>query len=198
MKKIYLAFSFLILLLIFNNLYAQTEIFANLVTFESNVDNSQNAVVQNDEFATLNSNGGVALGIGNYTGELELQFPNTIPANTTTFVKIEFDEDILNTLLGGSLGTLLADVAGAIVLGNHFFNIEARLNSTSVFEATSQVAPTNNRFRIVKDADGNFYIAITPDEAYNRIYIEDETNTLLLGVDNSMRVFNAFYYENKY
>lgn len=102
-------------------LNAQTKIVANQVTFESNVDNSANAVVENGDFATLNSYGGIAVGIGAYSGELEVQFPSTVPANTTSYVRIDFDKDVLNSLLGGSLGGLLADVLGTVILGNHYF-----------------------------------------------------------------------------
>ena len=80
---------------------AQNKILANEVTFESHVDNSGNAILDNGLSATLNSFGGIAIGIGQYSGELELKFPSTIPANTTTFVKIDFDSDTLNALLGG-------------------------------------------------------------------------------------------------
>jgi gliding motility-associated-like protein/uncharacterized repeat protein (TIGR01451 family) len=175
-------------------LNAQTKIVANQVTFESNVDNSANAVVENGDFATLNSYGGIAVGIGAYSGELEVQFPATVPANTTSYIRIDFDEDFLNVLLGGSLGGLLADVLGTVILGNHYFEIEARNGATTVLSNTSIIPTTTERFRIVVDAEGNFYVAITPDQDYNRIYIEDNTDSLLIGTFQNTDVYNAFYF----
>ncbi|PVW12833.1 Ig-like domain-containing protein [Marixanthomonas spongiae] len=181
-----------------NDLYAQTQVYANQVTFEDHVDNAAEATQANGNFATLNSYGGIAVGVLSYTGELELQFPSTVPANTTTFVRIDFDNDVLNSLLGGSLGNLLADVLGNVILGNHYFDIEARYfdgnSSNTVFSSTSRIPPSNARYRIVKDADSNFYIAITPDEDYNRIYIEDNTDALLVGLFHSMNVYNISYF----
>lgn len=173
---------------------SQNQIFADQVTFESNVLDSNNALGDQNTFATLNSFGGTILISDAFTGELELQFPSTLPANTTSYIQIGFDDDILNALLGGSLGTDLADIAGGIVLGDHFFNVEARMDNMAVFSGSSATATVASRFRIVTDKDGFFYIAITPDQPYNRVYIEDVTDTLLLGQDNSMMVFNAFYY----
>ena len=194
----YLLFVAGILTLAPNKLTAQTQVFANQVTFEDNVDNAINATQENGDFATLNSYGGVAVGIGAYSGELELQFPSTVPANTTTFIKIDFDNDVLNSLLGGSLGDLLADVLGNVILGDHYFDVEARFfdgsTSNTVFNSTSRIPPSDTRYRIVKDAEGNFFIAITPDQAYNRIYIEDNTDALLIGLFNSMNVYNVSYY----
>ena len=179
-----------------NTAIAQTQVFANQVTLENNVDNAVNATINNENFATLNSYGGIAVGVGAYSGELELEFPNTIPANTTSYVRINFDEDYLNALLGGSLGNLLADVIGTVLFGNHYINIEARNNTTTVLSSTTLVPPSNESFRIVTDALGNYYLAITPNQDYNRIYIEDVTSNLLLGVFNSMDVYYAFYYED--
>ncbi|MBT0606693.1 Ig-like domain-containing protein [Aequorivita echinoideorum] len=173
---------------------SQTKVLADQVTFQNNVDNANNATLDNNDSATLNSYGGIAVGIGNYSGELELSFPSTVPANTTSYVKIDFDNDVLNALLGGSLGTLLADVLGTVVLGNHFFDIEARNGGTTVLSRSSLVPPSDRRFRIVQDAMGDFYIAITPSQAYDRIYIQDNTSALLLGTSNSMEVYNAFYF----
>ena len=175
-------------------LMSQTPTLANQVTLSNHVDDPENATEDNEEFAVLNSYGGDILGGGSFSGELELAFPEQVPANTTTYIRIDFDEDILNALLGGSLGTLLADVVGTIVFGNHYFNVEARNGSDTVLNKSSIVPPDNWRFRIVQDDEANFYIAITPNQPYDRIYIEDNTDALLLGTFNSMNVYKAFYY----
>ena len=175
---------------------AQNKILANEVTFESHVDNSGNAILDNGLSATLNSYGGIAIGIGQFSGELELAFPTTVPANTTSYIKIDTDPDLLNSLLGGSLGNLLADILGTVIFGNHYFNIEARNGNTTVLSRSSIIPPQDNRFRVVQDKNGDFYIAITPNADYNRIYIEDRTDALLLGTFNSMEVYNAFYFDD--
>jgi hypothetical protein len=56
------------------------------------------------------------LGLGAYPGYLELQYPATLPANTASYVRIETDDNLLSSLLGGSLGRMLADVAKKIAL----------------------------------------------------------------------------------
>lgn len=177
--------------------YAQSRIYANQVTIGSaaddHVDNPGNAVLADNSFATVKSNGGLALGIGRYTGQLEIKFPSVVAAGTTSFVRIDFDPDVLNALLGGNLGGALADVLGNVALGNHFFKIEARNGSSAVLSGSSTGAFTNPSLRLIKDASGNFYVALTPSLSYDRIYIQDVTNALLLGASNSMRVYNAFY-----
>ena len=189
-----LSFAFIFMFLnMFQNLNAQTQVYADAVVSQNNVLNSNNAIAENGSFATLNSSGGLLAGGGAYTGEIELEFSSTIPANTTTFVRIDFDNDLLNVLLGGALGDLLADTVGTIALGDHFFNVEARDNATTVLSASSATGATD-RFRVVVDRNGYFYIAITPDADYNRVYIEDATSTLLLGQENSMNVHHAFFY----
>ncbi|RMA58850.1 Ig-like domain-containing protein [Ulvibacter antarcticus] len=173
---------------------AQTKVLANSVTFQNHVENADNALLDDNTSATSNSYGGVVVGVGNYSGELELGFPTMIPANTTTYVKIDMDIDLLNALLGGSLGTLLGDVIGTVIFGNHYFNIEARNGPATVLSYSCDIPPYDRKFRIVQDAAGDFYIAITPDFDYDRIYIEDNTDALLVGTYNSMEVFNAFYF----
>ena len=191
-----LSFAFIFMFLnMFQNLNAQTQVYADAVVSQNNVLNSNNAIAENGSFATLNSSGGLLAGGGAYTGEIELEFSSTIPANTTTFVRIDFDNDLLNVLLGGALGDLLADTVGTIALGDHFFNVEARDNATTVLSASSATGATD-RFRVVVDRNGYFYIAITPDADYNRVYIEDATSTLLLGQENSMNVHHAFFYND--
>ncbi|WP_316765939.1 putative Ig domain-containing protein [Pedobacter frigiditerrae] len=180
--------------LVFNESYAQTKIYATTATVKSvQVDNKDNATDATNSFATVKSYGGAAFGIGKYSGELELVFPAAVPANTTTFVRIGFDPDVLNALLGGNLGGLLADVVGGVVLGNHAFEAGARNGGTTIVSGTSSNSFSNANLRIVKDAAGLFYVAITPNQIYDRVYIKDITDALLLGSTNQTLVYNAFY-----
>ncbi len=178
----------------FSKSYAQ-RVYASVATVKSTVvENPNNAADASGSFATVRSYGGLALGLGKYSGELELQFPGGVPANKTTFIRIDFNADVLNALLGGNLGSDLANLTGTVVLGNHYFEVGARNSAgTTVLAGTSSGAFSNSNLRIVKDAAGAFYVSITPDQAYDRVYIKDNTAALLLGVNNETRVFNAFY-----
>ncbi|MCT8340295.1 gliding motility-associated C-terminal domain-containing protein [Flavobacteriaceae bacterium TK19130] len=191
---IHVLISLLLLVGATSTMMAQDATYASQVTFEDHVDNATNAVGNTPDFATLNSYGGIAIGIGQFSGELELAFPEEIPANTTTYIRIDLDSDVLNALLGGSLGDLLADILGTVVLGDHYIDVEARDGSNTVLSRSSSLPLNDGRLRIVQDGQQNFYIAITPDQPYDRIYIEDNTDALLLGTTNSMNVYSAFYY----
>ncbi|MEH3114073.1 Ig-like domain-containing protein [Pedobacter terrae] len=186
----------IILLTLFSNKsYAQTKIFANTVSAQSRVDNANNATLDNNTFATVNSYGGIAVGLGAYSGELELKYPAAVAAGITSYIRIDFDGDVLNRLLGGSLGTLLANVGGTVVLGNHSFQVGARNGASAVppIGGNSVDGFSSDNLRLVKDANGFFYLAITPTQAYDRVFIKDVTNALLVSVANNTKVYYAFY-----
>ncbi|MCZ4245230.1 putative Ig domain-containing protein [Pedobacter punctiformis] len=189
-------FAIIILLTLLNSKsYAQTKVYANEVTVQSNVTNAANAISQSPTtFATVNSYGGVAGGLFSYNGELELKYPATVPAGTTSYVRIDFNADVLNALLGGNLGGFLANVLGNVVLGDHSFEIGARNSSgTTVISGSSTGAFSSPNLRLVKDANGFFYVAITPTVPYDRVYVKDITRALLLGATNNTKVYYAFY-----
>lgn len=196
-RSIIILISLIGITLINTKSYAQSRIYANQVTIGTaagdHVDNPGNAILTNNSFATVKSYGGAILGAGKYSGQLELKFPGTLPAGTTSFVRIDFDPDVLNALLGGNLGGALADVLGTVILGNHYFNVEARNGGTTVLSGSSSSAFANSNLRLIKDASGNFYVALTPALAYDRIYIKDVTDAILLGGTNETKVYNAFY-----
>lgn len=196
-KSVIILISLISVTLISTKSYAQSRIYANQVTIgtaaSDHVDNPGNAILTDNSFATVKSYGGLALGVGKYNGQLELKFPGTLPAGTTSFLRIGFDPTALEILLGGNLGGTLADIAGGLILGNHYFNIEARNGGTAVLSGSSSSAFPNPNLRLIQDADGNFYIALTPALAYDRIYIQDVTDALLFGQSNETRVYNAFY-----
>ncbi|THF53222.1 T9SS type B sorting domain-containing protein [Flavobacterium supellecticarium] len=173
-------------------------VYANqLLGNNSHVAAPGNAVsVSTTDYATLESYGGIAINLGSYTGRIELGFPTTVPAGTTSYVRIQTDATLLNTLLGGGLGGALANLTGTLALGNHYFEVRAKEtgNATPVFTASSINGFANENARLVYDVNGNYYIAITPSVAYNSIEIEDLTNTLLLGTLNTLRVYSAFHF----
>ncbi|WP_144264040.1 Ig-like domain-containing protein [Filimonas lacunae] len=180
-----------------NRVSAQ-RVYANQVTIgtaaSDHVTNPTNAISSSEtSFAQLNSYGGVAVGLGSYQGTLELKFPTTVGAGVTTYVRINTDTGLLKSLLGGSLGNLLANVLGTVVLGNHYFNIQARNGATAVLSGASSTPFSADNLKLVQDVNGYYYIALTPAAAYDRIYIQDVTNAVLLGTSNSTQVYYAFY-----
>ncbi|MGO4878609.1 putative Ig domain-containing protein [Pedobacter psychrotolerans] len=210
-----LTFAFIVIItLLYSKSYGQSKIYASSVTTSANatsltgcgalglspcsvttVDNAANAITPDDNtFATVKSSGGIALNILAYSGEMELKFPSNIPANTTTYIRIDSDPDLLNALLGGNLGGLLANVLGNVVLGNHSFYVAAKnAAGTIVTDGASSGQFTNSNLRLVKDGLGRFYVAITPNQIYDRVLIRDITNAALLGANNTTKVYYAFH-----
>lgn len=184
---------------------AQTRVFANSATV-SNATHVDNANLAYDPagtnnnlttFATVKANSGLALGLGAYNGYIELQFPSTLPANTTSYVKIETQDDLLGSLVGGNLGELLAAVLGVVLTGNQEFTVEAKNVNTTVLQGSSQVAGNfaTDRLRIIQNAAGEYFIMLTPDQTYNRIRITNRTGGSLLGLGSvkTLDVYGAFY-----
>ena len=178
--------------------YGQDKVFVKSIESQNNVDNPNNVLVgqgsaTENTFATVNS----STLIVNFAGHLEQDFEETLPANTTSYVRIGIDDaGLLNALLGGSLGTLLDDVLG-ILLGNHSFEVDVKNSAGgSVLSGTSANSFDNadGRIRVVQNALGQFFIAITPDQPYSRIRITDRT-TGIIGVSD-IDVYGAYYVEN--
>ena len=186
----------LIITLISSSLYAQSKIFANEAATISNVvDAKDNATKDDETYATVRSYGGVALGAFSYNGELQLRFAADVPANTTTFIRIDHDINLLNALLGGNLGSGLASVVGSIALGDHYFEVGARnAANADVLTGSSREAFQTTNIKLIRDAQGHFYFAIRPTVTYRSVFVRDVTRALLLGATNEIRVYNAFYF----
>ncbi len=187
-------FTFIIILFSSFSVFSQSRNLATNIITEINVENSLNATLDDTNFATLTSNSGLVLGASAESAILELEFTDLLEARTTSFVQLDFQQDILNLLTQGSLGNILADLTGSIVFGNHYFKIIGKNNSSIVYSASTQNFTHNDNFKIVIDSDNNYYAAFKPDASYNRIQIEDHTSAILgLNVEKSMNVYKAFY-----
>ncbi|WP_405326018.1 Ig-like domain-containing protein [Leeuwenhoekiella sp. LLG6367-2.1] len=116
-------------------------------------------------------------------GVLELGYDNPIPAEAVTYVKIEAEDQIIDVLLGGTLGGLVGDVLD-IVLGGQRLVIEAKNGNTTVLTADTRQPNTfnTNRVRVVIDANGDFFIALKPNQTYSSIRITNSTGNGLLGL----------------
>ncbi len=197
LRTILFGLGYLLIPVFWITLNAQTNVFATQVISEDHVSNSNLAIDENlGTRAQIEANSGIAIGIGAYDGFLELGYSSTLAANTTSFIKIDTEDDILRVLLSGGLGDLLGDVLGIVLVGNQEFEVQAKLDNTVVLSADS--ANSNEfdspRVRIVTDAVGEYYIAITPSQNYNRIYISNEIGSIL-GLNNTRQldVYGAYY-----
>src|SRR5690606_36413268 len=156
---------------------------ATMLIDAQNADDIQNLFDDNyATFATLNSGAGTLLGLGNkFEGFVELGYDHDVPAGTTSYIRIEMEGTLLEKLVGGSLGNVVSGLLNNLVLGDHYFEVDVKHNGTSVTTANSKDASAggNNDIRIVRDKNGRFYIAVTPDQPYNSVRITDITNSLL-------------------
>lgn len=177
--------------------YAQTTIFADTVLSGSEVDNPNLAVDQNlNSFAEIRANSGLLLGIGAYSGFIEVRFPGMVPANKTSYVKVEMDDNILHSLLGGSIGDLLATTVGVALNGNQEFVVEVKGNGSTVLSGSSWLPFqfSGERLKIVVNRYAETFIAITPDQPYNSIRITNQVGALVgLSTMKKFRVFGAYY-----
>lgn len=169
---------------------------ADLIDFD-NVDFAQYAVDGNNEsYATLHADSGGLLVGPPTAGFIEMNLGN-VPANKTTYVRINYDEDVLDRLLGGSLGKLVGDLANDLLLGNQYFEVEAKNAGTSIFNVSSANAfegNANGVVTLVEDNIGRYYLAITPDAAYDSIRITNHVEALLAtGKKASLDVYNACF-----
>jgi len=170
---------------------------SRLIDFD-NVDFAQRAVDGNNEsHATLYADSGNLLVSGPTAGFIEMDLGQTVPANKTTYVRINYDEDVLDRLVGGSLGKLVGDLANNLLLGNQYFEVEAKNGDTAVLTGTSSNAfegTSNGAITMVQDNIGRYYIAITPNVTYNRIRITNNVVALLsTGKKAALDVYNACF-----
>src|SRR5690606_13744191 len=125
-------------------------------------DNKSNALSNLSNKAVIRAGSGIIIGVGSYSGHLELRFPSVVPANTTAYIKIDADTNLFPALLGGSLGGLLSDVLGVVLLGNQEFTVEARNGSTTTIVSGNSGKSNDfatDRLRIVINANGEYFIA---------------------------------------
>ena len=165
-----------------NDPFDQASCSSDLIDFD-NVDFAQRAVDGNNEtYATLHADAGGLLVSGPTAGFIEMDLGETVPANKTTYVRINYDEDVLDRLVGGSLGKLVGDLANDLLLGNQYFEVEAKNGSNTVLSRTSTDAfegTSNGAVTLVQDNIGRYYIAITPDSDYDRIRITNHVTAVL-------------------
>ncbi|WP_036152898.1 T9SS C-terminal target domain-containing protein [Maribacter forsetii] len=193
-NSILLILVFIVFLIGIQSAFGQQQ-FANAITSENQVDNSGRAI--DGDFlssAVVKANSGIAFGLGAYSGHIELEFPNQIPANQTSYIRLDTEDDLLPYLLGGNLGGLLADVAGFVLLGNQEFSVDVKNNNTSILQEDSGIANSfiTNSMRVVTDKNGDYFMAVSPNENYNRIRLQNRVGSLVgLGTEKELNVYGA-------
>jgi len=148
--------------------------------------------------STIKASTGIVNEVGAYTGYQELIFPTgaTPGANQTTYIRLDSTDDLFPALLGGSLGSALATILGNVLFGNQEITVEAKNNTTVVLSGQTQNSNdfASENLRVVSDANNNYYAAITPSVAYDRIRIQNRIGTLL-GIGNTKEIdlYGAYY-----
>ncbi|MHC5353071.1 Ig-like domain-containing protein [Myroides sp. LJL115] len=152
-----------------------------LIDFK-NVDFPFNAVDGNNEsYASLVSSNGSILNLGATTSMIQMSTGKTLPANKTSYIRINAEKDVLDALLSGTLGKLVAGV-GEFLLGNHIITVEAYNDDAKVLEAKSSDAFTGNaggKVTLVQDTKGRYYLAVSPGASYNSVKISTQSSALL-------------------
>ena len=197
-RKTTLKQNFICLLLFFCAFtHAQDKVYVDAISSEDEVTLSNNAIDSDlTTNATIRANSGLALGLGAYDGHLELTYPTTLPANTTSYLKIESEEDILSSLLGGSLGGLLSDITGVVLIGNQEFSVEALNNTNVVQQASSSAADafSSDEARVIMDKNGDYFLALTPSSPYDRVRLTNSMGSLIgLAQERDLDVYGVFY-----
>ncbi|MEX0363303.1 MAG: gliding motility-associated C-terminal domain-containing protein, partial [Allomuricauda sp.] len=171
--------------------------FATTVSSEDEVDFSSNAIDGNlSTNADIRASTGILVGVGAYSGHLELEFPSLLDQNTTSYLKLNTEDDLLPYLLGGSLGELLSDIAGTVLIGNQEFTVTVKSDDTPVLEESSNDtnAFSDDLLRVVTDVNNDYFLAIAPDSPYNRVRLTIRIGALV-GLNNErvLDVYGAFH-----
>jgi|GEM_PF-1164493 len=161
------------------------------------VEDPGNSVLEDESYARLVASPGLLAGLGAFTGVIELQFPSNLPADTWSYVRIQGDQSLFNALLGGSLGDLLGNVLGVVLIGNQEIAIDALDGTTPILSRNSTQGFNTDRVRLLVDKDGNYYIAIRPNDSYDRLRITNRSGSVAgLGTQYNLDIFNAFSYSD--
>lgn len=164
------------------------------IVSSKNTDDPQNAVDPDfDSYATIRSDAGVIGGLGSSEGHLEVKFDSPVPAGKTTYVRIDYDTDVLNSLLAGSLGGVVSELVNVLLLGNHSFEIQLKNGSTEILNTSSKFSfsSSNGQVKLVQDKEGRYYLAIKSINPFTNIRITDKT-VAGLGLLSSDKYLNVY------
>src|SRR5690606_8589161 len=109
-----------------------------------------------NSYATMRADAGVIFGLGNQPSELELKFSSPVAANTTSYLRIDDDAGLLESLLSGSLGEVVYGIINNVALGDNYFVVRAKNGANTVLEGNIRdgFAAANGLMKIVQDKAG--------------------------------------------
>ena len=103
---------------------------------------------------------------------------------------------LLPSLLGGSLGGLLSDLAGTLLIGNQEFTVTVKNGNTTILEELSNDSNpfSSDNLRVVSDANNDYFLAVAPNVQYNRIRLTNRIGSLI-GLNNTktLDVYGAYH-----
>ena len=192
------AFLTIVLLMTASQSFAQTKHFATTVTASAFTTNATTGATDNSLTTSTRLQSTLVVAIPPLVQALynesyiELQYPTTVAADVTTYIKIDMtDNTLLTGLIGGAVGNLVNGVVG-VVAGQQGISVEAKNGASVAFAASSNFGQP--RLKIITDnaTTPNYYIKVSPGAAYDRIRIHNTINAGLLSTKN-LDVFGAFY-----
>src|SRR5690606_3373533 len=114
-----------------------------------------------------------------------------------TYIRIDYDVEVLNALLAGSLGNTVGGLVNGLLLGEHYFDIHLTNAGSNVLQTSSidNFNNANGQVRIVQDAAGRYYIAIKSNAPFTNLRITDHTSAVvgLLAPDQFLNVYSICY-----
>ncbi|MGL4581642.1 MAG: hypothetical protein ACRCVU_01530, partial [Flavobacterium sp.] len=127
---------------------------------------------------------------------LTLTHPSAIDGTKHVYyIKLSSSEnETLDYILGGYVGTLLKDILGGLLGGLHETTFTFNQGTTPVYKVglRDYKDTDESKIRFVKDAKGNYYARVTAGANFNQIVIQDQTSGL--GGSNYMNIYDSFYY----
>src|SRR5690606_276236 len=165
--------------------------------------NAGNAIdTDENSFARVRGNAGLALGLGGLDERLRLTHNNTISAGTKYYIKTGLDggSELFGALLGGSLGNVLSDVLSLVLLGNAEADFRLQNNGTTILSGNIYDSGFVNNPDMLIGVSGvnDYYMVMNPQSDYDRFELQVEVGGTLLGLGNNaqVNVYDAFYYDN--
>src|SRR5690606_12898989 len=124
-------------------------------------------------YATLSAGSGTILGAGGYSGFIELGFDQPVPAREVSYIRIDMaDGELLDALVGGSLGEALAELGGTLLFGNHYSDVSVRNPSgDEIYAVSGEDGFRTDLVRVVRDKVGRYYIAFTANSPSQSVRI---------------------------
>ncbi|MDR0196555.1 MAG: hypothetical protein LBI73_15670 [Myroides sp.] len=111
------------------------------------------------------------------------------------YIKLSSSENqTLDYLLGGYVGTLLKNILGGLLGGLHETTFTFNQGTSLVYKVglRDYKDTDESKIRFVKDAKGNYYARVTAGASFNQIVIQDQTSGLI--GSNYMNIYDSFYY----